>query len=386
MENYPSTIHISVANFNAAVAMAKEPSLKESAFVIAKESSRSLVLDLSKRALDEGIYKGMLVKTALQRVPSLKVITPDPVTSAKVDSLLIKLASKYTPLIASSGNGNLFLDVRGTRRLFGEPVDCALRLQNSIYESLTLASAIAVASNRVVAKVGTRAIMPKGIAEVKAGSERAFLAHQDISLLPGVGGVTVHLLKVAGFNQIGQLAQLNKEQVVTLLGKRGIALRDAARGLDFSYSYAQNYQKYFIKRDVSFKEPLLNSNAILAALVAATEEASLEMRTNRLSTKKVEVKVYWGDGAISIGSLKAPKGLYYENEVVKYSELALERGLNRRIRVVALSLKLDHLEPFIKEFDLFESTKNSNLQKALDQIRERYNVSSITSGATLFHE
>src|SRR5690554_349237 len=126
MENYPSTIHISVANFNAAVAMAKEPSLKESAFVIAKESSRSLVLDLSKRALDEGIYKGMLVKTALQRVPSLKVITPDPVTSAKVDSLLIKLASKYTPLIASSGNGNLFLDVKGTRRLFGEPVDCAL--------------------------------------------------------------------------------------------------------------------------------------------------------------------------------------------------------------------------------------------------------------------
>ena len=91
---------------------------------------------------------------------------------------------------------------------------------------------LSLATNKLVAKVLSRSIRPEGLAQVAAGDEGRFLAHQSVLLLPGVGPALSRLLVAAGLEEAGELAALDDEEVRALLGPRGIALRDAARGID----------------------------------------------------------------------------------------------------------------------------------------------------------
>ena len=85
----------------------------------------------------------------------------------------------YSPLIEhGEGDGHLFMDVTGTGRLFGPPVDVAWRLRRQAAADLRLAPIWAVAPNKLVAKVATRLVKPDGEYIVGAGEEVRQLQQQ----------------------------------------------------------------------------------------------------------------------------------------------------------------------------------------------------------------
>ncbi|MEA4860343.1 MAG: DNA polymerase, partial [Sphaerochaeta sp.] len=224
-----SIIHLNVTDFAAAVAVAKDPQLADKAFAIALEgSARRVILNPSRRAWDEGIRVGMPVTLAERMLPSLLILPPDVQATNKAEQIITSVVQTYTPHFQCDKGGHVYLDMSGTTRLFGPAVDSAVRIRKEIRERIGLDGAVAVASNKLVAKIGTRTIRPFGLAQIREGEEASFLASQDISLLSGVGQAISSLLHVAGITQIGQLAQLDDEQTIAFLGKKGLALRDAA--------------------------------------------------------------------------------------------------------------------------------------------------------------
>lgn len=382
-------IHVNVTDFAASVAVAAEPSLARKPFIIAKEgTARPIVIAVSPAAREEGVYCGMPVATALRMVPSVLVIHPDLSACAKADAVLSDLASRFSPSVQSDPGGHLFLDVRGTSRLFGPPVDCALRIRNRIHDLLGMAPAVAVASNKLVAKVGTRAIRPSGITEVKGGDEAAFLAKQDVALLPGVGPSIGRLLRVAGFQDIGQVAALDDLQVVALMGKRGLALRDAARGLDCSPVDSRRMDKRRIGKRVDFAEPAFETDAIRAALISVAEDAGLEMRKELLACARIHITLYWADGAVSEGSYRTNRPLVLDAEIMEGAWRAMGQAMSRRVRIRAFFLSLQDVSPARREPDLFTPagpTREERLQQAVDSTRIRFGPVALTHAAAVFH-
>ena len=234
-ESEASIVHVNITDFAAAVAIAKQPRLATRPFAIALEgSARRVVITASRKAWEEGIRAGMPVSTAQRMLPALEVLPPDTQSAAKADSAIASLVASYSPDIQCDKGGHVYLDMKGTGRLFGPVMDSALKIRKEIREQLGLEGAVAVASNKLVAKIGTRAIRPCGLAHIREGEEASFLASQDVGLLSGVGSAIARLLEVAGITQIGQIAALDDNQIIAFLGRRGLALRDAARGLDTS--------------------------------------------------------------------------------------------------------------------------------------------------------
>jgi len=380
-------IDISISDFSAAIALTKNPTLKKESFVIANSSNRSIVLAVSPNARKEGLRAGMLVSHAFKLNPSLKILHPDLKTLNQATSLLTKLASSYTPTYRVENSGNLFLDVGGTTRLFGPPIDCAVQLHKKIYEALNIESAIAVATNKLVAQVGTRTIKPQGIAQIKAGSEASFLAHQDIALLPGVGSATEKLLKVAGFYEIGQIATLTDCEAVALLGKRGLKLRDAALGIDYSPFTIEAKNRDKIYKRIDFSEEILQLDLIKAAISSCCEEAGFEMRQNFLAASNITIKIYWVDGVITEEGKKFKTPLFYDYELIKAALLVAEKTLLRRVRLRSLSLTLGELEKHKHQNSLFFLEKEQNkekLQKAVDLNRSRFGLNSLKYASSLY--
>ncbi len=386
---HSSIIHINVTDFAAAVAIAKQPSLADTSFAIAKEgSARRIIINPSRRAFEEGIRAGMPVAVALRLLPSLSLVSPDALSYAKADAAITEIAQQYSPTIQCDSGGHLYLDAKGTTRLFGPPVDCAMRIRNEIHTRLGLEPAVAVAANKLVAKIGTRAIRPCGITQIREGDEAIFLSRQDVSLLPGVGPSIGRLLSVAGIREIGQIAVLDDMQVIAFLGKRGLALRNAARGLDASPLDSMILGQRKIFRRVDFAEPVNELDAFRAAVIAASEDAGLSMRKQRLGCSSVLISIAWSDGASS-DALRRTKGQWIlDQELISASWYASMQAMNRRVRILAFTLSLQNLSPAWKEPDLFIPegfSREERLQAAVDATRTRFGTAILTHASAVFH-
>ena len=384
-----SIIHINVTDFAAAVEVAKNPSLADTPFVVALEgSARTVVLTPSHRAWEEGVRAGMPLRFAKQMIPSLQVLPWDNQSTAKADAAITSIAQEYSPSIQCDRGGHIYLDMQGTTRLFGPVVDSAVQIQGEIRKKLNLEASVAVASNKLVAKVGTRTTRPAGLIQVREGDEASFLAWQDVSLLSGVGSATSRLLSVAGITTIGQIAALGDEQVMAFLGKRGLALRDAARGLDNSPLQNGLPEKRIVQRKISFAEPILEMDALKAAVVTAGEDAALAMRTAGLGSAKIHIALLYSDGRRSEASHRIKGQWVYDHEISLVAWKVVQLAASRRVRILSCSLSLGELSPLAPTLDLFlpdSQHRSDSLQQAVDRMRHKFGPGILTHGTALAH-
>ncbi len=389
MNTQSSIVHLNVIDFAATVAIAKDHSLADSAFVVAKEeAARPVVLAVSQRAWSEGITPGMPLSMAQRLVRNMRVLLPDPSSCTAANKLMEKIVARYTPLVQNDSGGHLYLDLAGTTRLFGPHIDCAVRIRNEIVEQVGIDPVVALAPNKLVSKVVTRAIKPVGVAYVRTGEETAFLAHQDALLLPGVGPAMARILAVAGFREIGEIASLGDEETLALFGKRGFALRDSARGLDFSPVNPRDLSERTIRRQVDFPEPILTAADFHAALVCMMEDAGLEMRRSLFASSVLRITILYADGVRSEAQERSREPMVLDSELIEVAKRVSSRAFERRVRIRGMSLLLSGLGPVGRELDLFTphgESRFERIQKAVDTSRIRFGISAITRASAIAH-
>lgn len=385
----PSTVvHLNVADFQAAVAIAGNRPLSGRPFVLAgaQGSGRAIVLALSPLARAEGLAVGMPLTVAQRRVRGLLVLAPDPVACARAAEGMAGIAARYAPLVQDDSGGHLFLDLAGTSRLFGAAVDCAVRIRNEIADSLGLEATAAVARNKLVAKVAARSVKPLGIACVRAGDEAGFLSPQDAFLLPGVGPAISRVLSVAGIGQIGELAALSDAEALALFGGRGPALRDAALGLDATSVAPGNLGERSVVRTADFEADETDGQRIRAALVSAVEDAGLELRQALLAARRVRVVIRYADGIRTDAQERSRRPLVLDSELSAAADRAFAGAATRRVRLRGLGLSLSDLAPARREPDLFAPDGQGRLERvqaAVDRSRSRWGPAAVTRACSL---
>ena len=381
-----SVAHFNIVGFRAAVAALEDTRLRGRPYAIAGGSGgRAVVWDISPEALKANIRPGMALAAAERIVRDLEVIPPNPAAYQRANGAIEAVISRYAPAWQNDGGGNLFLDITGTRRIFGPPADCLCRVLNEIGEKIGLGAAAAAASNKLVSKVASRTIRPQGLVEVPAGDEAAFLAHQDISLLPGMGPLLMRTLAVTGFREIGELAALGDEEALALFGKKGLLLRDAALGIDNS-PVADGGAHRVIGRQADFPEDVIDAATIRGALASLVEHGGLELRKEKLGSRTLRLAVVYNDGVEAKGLEKTKRLLVTDGELLAAAEGLYQKTVTRRIRIRSVGISLEDLAPLGYEADLFEPPEESKkhlLQQALDRIQERYGVGSVMRGIVL---
>jgi len=379
-------VHLNIVGFRAAVAALEDTSLRGRPYAIAGGSGgRTVIWDVSPEALKANIRPGMALAQAERNMRDLTVIAPNPEACQKANGVLKTIISRYAPAWQNDGAGNIYLDITGTRRLFGPPADCLCRVANEISEKTGLGTAAAAAANKLVSKVASRTIRPLGLVEVPAGDEAAFLAHQDIALLPGMGLVLLKTAAVTGFREIGEIAALSEGEALALFGKKGLLLRNAARGIDNSPVSAGNADRT-IKRQADFADDVIDLEIIRGALASLVEHGGLEMRNEKLGMMAARLAVMYSDGVEVQGFEKSKRLLVGDGEIFEAVYKLYKRIVNRRIRIRSLCLGFEDLVPLGFQPDLFDpepAMKNRCLQEALDRIQNRYGAGAITRGMVL---
>src|SRR5262245_23597432 len=367
-------VHLDVAAFAVAVERVREPRLRGRPVVVAPPTPRGVVLDASFEARRAGIGRGMPLTKATRLCRDVIVLTPDEPLYARAATAVREILGRFTPLVEPASGGRWFLDLTGTRRLFGPPVDVASRLAREVEKSLRLTAAVGVAVNKTVSRVAADEIEPAGLLDVAHGNEASFLAPLPAARLPGVSGEVRSTLSDLNIRIEREIAEVGVGHLTMLFGRMGLVLHERALGIDPTPVRVPDAEPAGVE-EAAFAEDTNDRPAIESALFELCRRAAAELRRRRVTTARLEVGLRYADGekGASRASLREPADL--DPRLVAEASALLARALTRRVRVRGLTLRATGLARRPRQLTLFEEPERRrefHLVSALGKLRAKY--------------
>lgn len=386
-----SVLHLNVADFAVAVERARDPGLRRRPLIVAQAAAaRCLVYDMSEEAFRAGVRKHMPLERALKRCPGARVVPPQPHSYERAMAALLQRARPFSPLVeAEEISGHLFLDLSGTRKLFGPPQDVASRLRRAVRRELGLDPIWALARNKLVSKAASRVVKPVGEIVVPAGGEQEFLRPLPLHLLPGVE--PEDLLALSRFNlfRVEQALAWEASQLRVVLGRRAGLLHQLLRGLDDSPVLPADQRPPRVACDHQFAEDTNDPAEASAMLWELAARAGAALRRQGRAARRVVVSLDYSDGGrVTRARWRRAGGTANDFALFGMAHQALEAAWGRRIRLRHLRLVCDCLAPPPSQMELFAAPGRAHqhsdrLLQAMDQIRARHGWDKIKLGRAL---
>ncbi len=388
-----SVLHFNVADFSVAVERVIDSSLKDKAVIIGHlGSSRAVVYDMSEEAFQSGVRKGMKIQQATRICRGATLLTPSVSVYQKAMIAFIKQMHNYTPLIEhGSFDGHVFLDVTGTHRLFGPPPDIGWRLHKEVKKSLQLNPIWTLATNKLIAKVASRLVKPVGEYIVAPGEESDFLEPLPISILPGLAQQEKNKLYEYNLTHIGQLASLDKKQLMVPFGKRSDFIHNISHGIDQSHVVAESQENKSITFEHTFADDTNDQKRIEGLIALLASKVASQLRKRKLTARRIGIWITYSDGGRCVRQATRKRPSDSDFVMTDLALVALTRVWTRRTRIRSCQICCDLFQQQSKQLSLFSlNTKKEDTQNqlvgAMDQIRTKFGGTAILTGLQSRHQ
>ena len=227
-----TVIHFDMDAFFASVEQLDNPDLRGQPVLVGARSRRGVVTAASYEARPTGVRSAMSMVEALRRCPDAVVVPPRRARYSELSGRVFEVFRRYTPLVEGLSVDEAFLDVTGSRSLFGEGPEIARLIKDDVRSEIGLTGSAGVASNKFVAKIASDLDKPDGLTVVPVGGEAEFLAPLPLERMWRVGPKARVRLRAAGLQTIGDLARSDLRTLEQLLGSWGPVARELAHGID----------------------------------------------------------------------------------------------------------------------------------------------------------
>ncbi|MCC8169630.1 MAG: DNA polymerase IV [Oscillospiraceae bacterium] len=229
-------LHCDCNGFFASVECALNPKLKNVPMAVGgdPESRHGIILGKNELAKPFNIMTAETIWQAKQKCPELVIVPPHHDVYRRYSKRINDIYKQYTDLVEPFGIDESWLDVTGSRRLFGDGKTIADELRARIKEEIGLTSSECVSFNKVFAKLGSDYKKPDATTVFSRENWRELIFPLPAKDLLYVGKTTAGALSLMGINTIGELAAADKSSLEKRLGKAGTMLYTYANGLDDS--------------------------------------------------------------------------------------------------------------------------------------------------------
>jgi DNA polymerase-4 len=348
---------------------------------------RTLLQAVSPEARREGLYKGMLQQEALRSCPGLRLLPPNPELSMRITRLLFGLLAVYTPLVEPTRPGSLFLDLSGTRRLFGPARDLAWKARKEIRKRVGLEPRLGLAANKLLSRIATQVTPASSLCDVFPGGERHFLEPLAVTVLPALRAPTsTERVRELNIEKVSHLLPLQLPALQRAFGRQGLALYRQARGLDVSPVRPPSETPRITEEETLPEES--NEDVLLTAVLQGlAEEAGRRLRQMKATAGRMEVEIQYADTVLAQRACRLRPPTHLDASLFQSAFHLLELAAQRRVKVRRLAIHCTQIEVQRLQGVLFPddvlfslACREEALQHALDEIRSRFGKKSIQRG------
>ncbi|MEU7822302.1 DNA polymerase IV [Catellatospora sp. NPDC049133] len=333
-------LHIDMDAFFAAVEVRRRPELRGLPVVVGGTGGRGVVSSASYEARAYGVRSAMPTAMARSRCPQAIFIPPDMTAYAEASRAVMALFRDITPLVEQLSVDEAFLDVSGSRRLFGPPAEIARLIRRRVAEEQRLTCSIGVAPNKFLAKLGSTRAKPDGMLVIPADKTLKFLRPLPVSVLWGVGERTEEALHRLGLRTVADVADATPSLLRAAVGQSLAAhLHELAWGRDPRQVNTEHQEKS-IGAEVTFDTDLGEPEALRKALLALAQKVAGRARAAGQAGRTVSIKVRFADFRTISRSRTLPGPTDVAHDILATAwELFEAVRAQQRIRLVGVRLE-----------------------------------------------
>ncbi len=288
----PRTIlHADMDAFYAAIEQRDRPELRGKPVIVGGAGPRQVVSTASYEARRFGVHSAMPGVRARQLCPHGIFVVPRMAAYAEASAQVRAVFDRFTDLVEPLSLDEAFLDVTGSRLLFGDGPTIARSIKDQVKAATQLDVSVGVATSKYVAKVASDLEKPDALVVVPPGEERAFLAPLPVSRLWGVGAVTQQQLERSGLRTIGDVQRRTEQQLVQAFGgSLGPHLFVLAHGLD-PRAVEPSREARSIGHEMTFAEDLVDAGEVRDTLLQLSQMVGRRLRRDGVRGSVVRLKL-----------------------------------------------------------------------------------------------
>ncbi|MFZ9248300.1 MAG: DNA polymerase IV [Candidatus Nanopelagicales bacterium] len=374
-------LHVDMDAFFASVELRDRPELKGLPVVVGHSGGRGVVTSATYEARKFGIHAAMSMTEAIRKCPKAIFIEPNHEKYSEVSEKLQEIYLSFTPLVEPLSVDEAFLDVSGSRKLIGTPIEIGKKLREKVFQEENITCSVGIAPTKFIAKLASTRAKPDGLIVVSPKEVIDFLHPLPVGALWGVGGKTEEVLKRLGLFKVADIANLPLKTLKRALGE-GIAehLYELSWGKD-ERSVETNEPEKSVGNEETFSKDLDQAEDILREVLRLSEKVAARLRQAGLMGRTITLKVRFSN----FSTITRSKTLLDPTDVAKeIYEVAksLFEGLKLdqvRVRLVGVRVeKLVEEDQANRQLMLGESEKGwREIDKASDKANARFGEEAI---------
>ena len=380
MPEHSTILHVDMDAFFASVSELDYPQYRGKPLVVGA-GSRGVVLSANYAARKFGIRAAMPVARAQRMAPTAIFIPPDHERYSDVSRRVMEIFFEYTPYVEPLSLDEAFLDVTGSRRLFGSGRDIAQAIRKRVSDQEKITCSVGISTTKFIAKLASGRCKPDGVLEIAHDRILTFLHPLPVNEIWGVGPKTNEELQRLGLRTVADIAHTPIETLKRALGEgAGVALYELAWARDYREVVPDAPEKS-ISAAETFSYDLENREEIFRELLRLTERATHRLRKRELRSKTIGLKVRFSDFTTITRSKTVAlpiNGTHEIYEIAKDLFLALKID-GARIRLLGVSLEnLSDETGAVEQLELGEREVGwREAQAAIDRAIMRFGRGSV---------
>jgi DNA polymerase IV len=382
--------HVDMDAFFVSVEELFDPSLKGRPVVVGgRPNERGVVSAASYAARKFGVHSAMPLRTAYKLCPQAIFVDGHRERYLEYSEKVFAVLNEFSPSVEMASIDEAYMDLTGTERLHGPPLEAAHRLHDAVRRATSLNCSIGVAASRLVAKVASDQAKPNGVLWILPGEEARFLGPLDVRKIPGVGKVTEHNLHACGIRKVRDLAGLDGGFLEERFGKWGLALAGKARGEDaggwFDTEVGEGGDPKSISHEHTFSVDTADVAALHAMLVHLSELVARRLRDHGLWARTVQIKLRYSDFSTFTRARTLGRASQIDTELAAATRELFHKAWNGRairlLGVCAQSLEAKEGQTNLLEEDQIERWRRT--LEAVDKLRDKFGDASVSLAAGL---
>jgi len=351
------------------------------------ESRHGIVLAKSIPAKKHGIKTGETLYSARQKCPELVVIPPHYELYMMCSNSLIEILNEYTPSIQRFSIDEVFLDLTGAIKKYGDPIELAYSMKDRIKKELGFTVNIGISTNKLLSKIASDFKKPDMVHTLFPWEIKEKMWPLPVEDLFMVGKATAPKLHKLNIYTIGDLARYDPEIIKSHLKSFGIMIWNFANGNEDSEVRKSNFINIKgIGNSTTISFDVEDRNTIYLILLSLSEMVGMRLRHTQNCCRLVAVSIKSSDFICYSRQRKFQCPTDSTSKIWNIAcELFDEVWKGEPVRNVGIRVSELCSNEFTQAslFDEKNIDKIKALDRAMDSIRLKYGTTSVIRGVFL---
>lgn len=370
-----TVFHVDMDAFYAAIEQYDNPEYRNQPVIIGNKEGRSVVSACSYEARKFGVHSAMSGYEAKRRCPHAIFLPVNMNKYMKISSQIMSILNSFTPSVYQVSIDEAYLEMNGTQKLFGSPLEVGRKIKEKILLETGLTISVGIASNPLLAKMASEFNKPDGLFQVMPNKNIDFIDKHSLSQIWGIGKKSFKKLESRGLTKPSQIRVKTIEQLKQSYGNSfGEYLYKSCRAIS-SIELNLNKKNKSISNEKTFRYDINSHETIKNYLLTLSHQLMFRLMDKNETAKTVIIKIRYSNFETISARQTSSFSIKNGEDLFKRAMNLLEKKWRKQEPIRLIGLGVSNLVSINKEDDseLFEDDwkKKNSVEHAVFKIMKK---------------